>query len=150
MMIRLVAIIFLHLFFFKYRFLFRKLHILSWFRKLWISVRFVSQSTVSPWYESARHKTRVKWWHVNNWGKAACRGWKRALENVRKVVRLSNHRLFPRKVDHPLRIFGFHCIFRLLWVCPREDWAGVTHIIPSMTFKLSQSMRVTKLFKNPK
>ena len=34
-------------------------------------------------------------------------------------------------------------------VCPREDQAGVTHAILPISFKLSQSMRVTKLFKNP-
>ena len=33
-------------------------------------------------------------------------------------------------------------------VCPREDQAGVTYAISPIFFKLSQSMRVNKLFKN--
>ena len=33
-------------------------------------------------------------------------------------------------------------------VCPREDQAGVTHAISPISFKLSQFVRVTKLFKN--
>ena len=37
---------------------------------------------------------------------------------------------------------------KLLEVCPREDQAGVTHAILPISFKLSQFVRVTKLFKN--
>ena len=33
-------------------------------------------------------------------------------------------------------------------VCPREDQAGVTHAISPISLKPSQSVRVTKLFKN--
>ena len=33
-------------------------------------------------------------------------------------------------------------------VCPLEDQAGVTHAISPIAFKLSQSVRIPKLFKN--
>ena len=33
-------------------------------------------------------------------------------------------------------------------VCPREDQAGVTHAISPISFKLSQFVGFTKLFKN--
>ena len=36
----------------------------------------------------------------------------------------------------------------LLYVCPREDQADVTHAISPISFKLSQFLKVTKLFKN--
>ena len=54
--------------------------------------------------------------------------------------------------------FASHCALKekyemvpwkeLLQVCPREDRAGVTHAISPISFKLSQFMRLIKLFKN--
>ena len=45
---------------------------------------------------------------------------------------------------------GVDCGEVELRVCPREDRAGMTHAIPPISFKLSQLMKVNKLFKNPK
>ena len=36
----------------------------------------------------------------------------------------------------------------LTQICPPEDQTDVTHAISLISFKLSQSVRVTKLFKN--
>ena len=38
----------------------------------------------------------------------------------------------------------------ILRVCPREDQAGVTHAISPISLKLSQMIKVIKLFKTPK
>ena len=37
-----------------------------------------------------------------------------------------------------------------LRVCPREDQAEVTHATSPISLKLSQMIKVIKLFKNPK
>ena len=36
-----------------------------------------------------------------------------------------------------------------LRVCPREDRAGVIHTISPIAFKLSQFIKIIKLFENP-
>ena len=41
--------------------------------------------------------------------------------------------------------FSF-CYPKFLWVCSREDRADVTHAISLISFKLSQFIRVTKLY----
>ena len=66
----------------NYIFSFQKLQIFSLSHKSSISIsfRFVSQTTVSPCYESTRCETMIKWWHQNNWGKAACGRRTRALK----------------------------------------------------------------------
>ena len=66
----------------NYIFSFQKLQIFSSSHKSSISIsfRFVSQTTVSPCYESTRCETMIKWWHQNNWGKAACGRRTRALK----------------------------------------------------------------------
>ena len=46
-----------------------------------------------------------------------------------------------RKYDH---------ISEGLRVCPREDQADVTHAISPISLKLSQMIKVIKLFKSPK
>ena len=48
-------------------------------------------------------------------------------------------------VHNDLKIFG-----ECLRVCPREDQAEVTHATPPISLKLSQMIKVIKLFKNPK
>ncbi|MCO0638075.1 hypothetical protein M8745_19245 [Lutimaribacter sp. EGI FJ00014] len=64
--------------------------------------------------------------------------------NIKKVggaISFANHSALKEKYEMvPWK--------ELLQVCPREDQAGVTHAISPISFKLSQFMRVTKLFKN--
>ena len=46
--------------------------------------------------------------------------------------------------------FSNHSSQFVLRACPRQDRTGVTHAITPISFKLSQFMRIDKLFKNPK
>ena len=52
------------------------------------------------------------------------------------------------------KLFALGCLSQptltVLRVCPREDQAGVTHAISPISFKLSQMIKVIKLFKSPK
>ena len=60
---------------------------------------------------------------------------------------MSEH-IFARNGDYCLYILAPNGSY--LRVCPREDQADVTHAISPISLKLSQMIKVIKLFKSPK
>ena len=64
--------------------------------------------------------------------------------NIQLIVCRNQLRQKENFIQLKTRFFG------PLRVCPREDQAGVTHAISPISLKLSQMIKVIKLFKRPK
>jgi len=60
-------------------------------------------------------------------------------------VGISDHEKSPFCQNRQMKELIHH-----LRVCPREDQADVTHAISPISLKLSQMIKVIKLFKSPK
>ena len=75
-------------------------------------------------------------------------------DDVSKDVDVSYNRIIARKIGSP-RIRNDRFVMpikarEVLRVCPREDQADVTHAISPISLKLSQMIKVIKLFNIPK
>ena len=76
----------------------------------------------------------------------------RSVHSMSDVIPFLSYLIFPW---NQTKIYFTHYkenirnVFRVLRVSPREDQADVTHAISPISLKLSQMIKVIKLFKSP-
>ena len=75
----------------------------------------------------------------------------RYVPEVKGINLFGNELKLPKFVDDTNPFCAdLTSVEKALRVCPREDQADVTHAISPISLKLSQMIKVIKLFKSPK